>query len=52
MNFVDGFEGQKMFYIASLRCENEARTMALWNLISEKNISVVILTDMTEVIKN
>ena len=52
MSFVDGSEGQKMFYIASLRCENEARTMALWNLLAEKNINVVIMSDMAEVMIN
>ena len=49
VSFVDGAEGRKMFCVAGLRCENEARTMSVWNLISEKNISVVIMTDVTEV---
>ena len=49
VSFVDGYENRKMFYTTNLACENESKTNSICNFITEKNINVVIMTDITEV---
>ena len=45
---VDGYENRKMFFVTSLLCEHDAKTNAVWGLISEKSISVIVLTDFNQ----
>lgn len=49
VSFVDGYENRKMFYVAPLACENENKTNTILNFILEKGISIVIVTDISEV---
>ena len=41
-----------MFCVSDLHLENEAKTNALWNFITEKNIHVVIMSEINEASKN
>ena len=45
---VDGYENKKMFLLTSLLCDTEAKTNAVWSLISEKSISVIVLSDFNQ----
>ena len=45
---VDGYENKKMFYVTSLLCDSETTTSAVWSLISEKSISVIVLSDFNQ----
>ena len=45
---VDGYENKKMFFVTSLLCDTEAKTSAVWSLISEKSISVIVLSDFNQ----
>ena len=37
-----------MFFVTSLLCDTEAKTSAVWSLISEKSISVIVLSDFNQ----
>ena len=52
VSFVDGYENRKMFCVSDLHLENEAKTNAMWNFITEKNIHVVIMSEINEASKN
>ena len=41
-----------MFCVSDLHLENETKTNALWNFITEKNIHVVIMSEINEASKN
>ena len=45
---VDGYENRKMFYVTSLLCDSESKSRAVWGLICEKSISVIVLTDFNQ----
>ena len=45
---VDGYENKKMFFLTSLLCDTETTTSAVWSLISEKSISVIVLSDFNQ----
>ena len=45
---VDGYENKKMFYVTSLLCDTASKTSAVWSLISEKSISVIVLSEFNQ----